>query len=96
MRLSILGLILGAAYLTVPLYQAVQVIRKNSFGGIFSQEFALFVVTLPASPLAELLFKRHDYVRLAAYLLCALLNAGLLYFIGMGLAVLVDWIGRAP
>lgn len=90
MRLSILGLILGAAYLTVPLYQAFQVVRKNSFGGLFSQEFALFVVTLPASPLAEILFKRHNLLRLAAYLLAAILNAGILYFLGTGL----EWLFR--
>jgi len=89
-RFSLTGLVLGAAYLAVPLYWAAKVAIRKSFGGIFSQEFVLFVVTLPASPLAEILFKRHDYVRLAAYLLAAILNAGILYFLGMGL----EWLFR--
>lgn len=93
MRLSIVGLALGVAYLTVPLYCAGKVIVRKSFGGIFSQEFALFVVTLPGSPLAEKLFKRHDYVRLAAYLVSALLNASILYFAGMGLEALFRKLG---
>ena len=90
MQLSVVGLILGGAYLTVPLYQAGKVVAKNSFGGLFSQEFALFVVTLPASPLVEMLLKRHNYCRLAGYLVAALLNATLLYFIGMGVTYLVS------
>lgn len=88
MRLSLVGLVLGLAYLTVPLYWAGKVVIKNSFGGLFSQEFALFVVTLPGSPLAEKLFKRHNYVRLAAYLVFALMNAAVFYFLGLGIELL--------
>jgi hypothetical protein len=92
-RLSIVGLVLGAAYLTIPLYYAGKVVAKNSFGGLFSQEFPLFVVTLPASPLGELLFKGCNYCRLVVYLLAAGLNATGLYFLGVGLEALFRWMG---
>jgi hypothetical protein len=86
--LSFLGLALALIYLAFPVICAWKVVARNSFGGLWSEEFALFVVTLPGSPLAEKLFKRHDYVRLAAYLVFALLNAAALYFAGYGLEAL--------
>ena len=86
MRLSILGLILGLAYLAVPAYQAFQVLSKRSFGGLFSQEFALFVVTLPGSILSEKPVKHGNFGRMLVYTLSALFNAAVLYFLGMGLA----------
>ena len=88
MRLSIVGLVLGVVYLALPVYCAARVLVRNSFGGIFSEEFGLFVVTLPGSPLAEKLFKRHKYCRLVAYLVFAGLNAVILYFVGFGLQAL--------
>ena len=41
-------------------------------------------------PIAEILFKRYNYVRLGAYLVAAILNAGILYLLGMGL----EWLFR--
>ena len=86
MRLSWLGLLLGVSYLGPVSVQMFRVLSRRSFGGIFSQEFALFVLTLPASPLGELLFKRSDVGRVCIYILSALLNAAALYFLGMGLS----------
>jgi hypothetical protein len=88
-KLSIAGLLLAAAYLWVPILCAVRVVAKNSFGGLWSQEFALFVVTLPCSPIAEFLFKRHNWARLAVYALSALVNGAILYLAGWGLEALI-------
>jgi hypothetical protein len=88
-KVSIVGLVLAGAYLWAPILCAVRVVAKNSFGGLWSQEFALFVVTLPCSPVAEWLFKRHDYARLVVYALSALVNSALLYFLGLGLEMLI-------
>ena len=88
MRLSVVGLALGLVYLAFPLSCAWKVVVKNSFGGLWSEEFGLFVVTLPGSPLAEKLFRGHPYVRLGAYLCFALMNAAILYLAGMGLEAL--------
>jgi len=85
-RLSILGLVLGLAYLSVPAYQAYQVLSKRSFGGLFSQEFALFVVTLPGSILSEKPVKHGNFGRMLVYAVSALLNAAALYYVGVGLA----------
>lgn len=91
MQFSLVGLALGLAYLTVPIYWIVKVALTQSFGGLWSQEFALFVVTLPGSPLAEKLFKRHNYARLGAYFVCGLLNAAILYFLGWGVSLLMQY-----
>ena len=85
MKLSVLGLVLAAAYLWAPILCAVRVVAKNSFGGLWSQEFALFVVTLPCSPVAEWLFKSHNYARLAVYAFSAFVNTAILYLAGWGL-----------
>lgn len=89
--ISFIGLGLGAAYLALVLYLAAKVVLKDSYGGLFTEEFGLFVVTLPGSPLAEKLLKRHKYrhCRVAAYLLFAFVNASLLYLAGMGLDALL-------
>lgn len=89
MTVSIVGLALGLIYLGFPILCGWRVVSRDSFGGIFSQEFALFVITLPCSPIAEWCFKRHKYARLAVYALSALANAAILYFVGMGLQALI-------
>lgn len=91
MRPSLVGLVLALAYLAVPIYWVIKVAVTRSFGGLWSQEFALFVVTLPGSPLAEKLFKRRNYARLGAYFVCGLLNAVLLYFLGWGVSLLMQY-----
>jgi hypothetical protein len=88
-RFSIVGLLLGLGYLVFPILCAWRVVSRDSFGGIFSQEFPLFVVTLPCSPIAEWWFKSYKHVRLVVYALCALVNAAILYFLGMGLQRLI-------
>ena len=91
MELSILGLVLGLAYLILPIGLAWKVVAKDSFGGIFSQEFPLAVVTLPLSVLGEWvgIFRRHNYVRLGLYLVAALVNASLFYLLGIGIAAAI-------
>jgi hypothetical protein len=83
------GLLLGLGYLVVPILCAWRVISRNSYGGIFSQEFALFVVTLPCSPIAEWCFKGSKVARLIVYALSALVNAAILYVVGMGIQALM-------
>ena len=89
--ISIIGLALGLAYLALVVGLAAKVVVKDSYGGLFTEEFGLFVVTLPGSPLVEKLLKRHRYryCRVAAYLLFGLANASLLYLAGMGLDALL-------
>jgi hypothetical protein len=95
MHLSWLGLLLGGAYLALVGVQMFRVISRNSFGGIFSQEFALWVLTLPLSPLSEWLSKTSNVGRTAIYIIAALLNATALYFLGMGLTWLALKVGGA-
>lgn len=86
MHVSWFGLVLGLAYLLLVTVQMVRVISRRSFGGIFSQEFALWVVTLPVGVLGEFLFKTSNFGRVVVYIVAALLNATAIYFLGMGLA----------
>ena len=98
MHLSILGLVLGGAYLAFTLYLMGRVVAKNSFGGLFSQEFPLAVFTLPLSYLGEAisLFRRHNYIRLGLYLAASLANASVFYFLGMGIAAAIRWMATTP
>ena len=96
MNLSILGLVLALAYVGMPVYYAWRVVSKDSYGGLFTEEMALFVVTLPCSPLGELLFKRHKYARLVVYALSTLINAAILYLVGWGIQSLVAATTRTP
>ena len=89
MPISWLGLLLGVGYLAFPAFQMVRTISRRSYGGIFSEEFPLFVLTLPVSPLGELLFKSRTFCRMCVYAVAALVNASALYFLGMGLTWLV-------
>jgi hypothetical protein len=97
-QLSLLGLILGGAYLAFALLLMGRVVAKNSFGGLFSEEFPLAVFTLPFSYLGEAisLFRRGKYARLGLYFVAALLNASGLYFLGMGIAGAVRWMAAGP
>lgn len=95
MHVSWLGLLLGGAYLALVGVQMFRVISRNSFGGIFSQEFALWVLTLPLGALSEWLFKTSNVGRTAVYIVAALFNAAALYFLGLGLTWLVLKIGGA-
>jgi len=96
-QLSIPGTILGAAYFAFVLYLAGKVVARNTFGGLFSQEFPLAVFTLPLSYLGESLrlFRRHNYCRLGLYLVAGLLNSSLFYLLGMGLTALGRRLGAA-
>ena len=97
-QLSILGLVLGGAYFVLALVLMGRVVARNSFGGLFSEEFPLAVVTLPLSVLGEWirLFRRHNYCRLGLYLVAALTNGAILYFLGMGVAAAVRWMAAGP
>jgi hypothetical protein len=92
-QISILGAVLGAAYLAFTSHLMWKVVSRNSFGGLFSEEFPLAVVTLPVSLLGEALrlFRRHNACRLGLYVVAALLNASLLYLLGMGITAAVRW-----
>ena len=96
MGLSILGLVLGGAYLGFTLVLIGRVVARNSFGGIFSQEFPLAVFTLPLSYLGEAvgIFRRHDYLRLGLYLFAGVANATAFYFLGMGITAAVRWMAK--
>ncbi len=98
MQLSILGLVLGGAYLAFALFLMGRVVARNSFGGIFSEEFPLAVFTLPLSYLGEAisLFRRHNYIRLGLYVVAGLANASAFYFLGMGIAAAVRWMTAGP
>ena len=87
------GLLLAAIYLAVVISCAGPVIVDRSYGGIFSKEFALFVVTLPGSVLSEKPVKLPEAGRMAVYALSALLNGGLLYLAGWGLGRLAVMLG---
>jgi putative Ca2+/H+ antiporter (TMEM165/GDT1 family) len=86
---SWLGAALALIYLAFTAVQMGRMIARRSFGGIFSEEFAVFVLTLPASALAELPRKRGEALRVAIYVLAALLNSAALYFLGAGIAWIV-------
>jgi hypothetical protein len=88
-NVSWFGVLAAAIYLGFPLTQLFRVVARNSYGGLFSQEFALFVLTLPGAILAEKLFNGRNAVRMVAYVLSALVNAGLVYALGWGLEWLV-------
>lgn len=86
MHVSWVGLAFGLAYLVVVTVQMARVIARRSFGGIFSEEFALWVLTLPVGVLGEFLFKTSNLGRVAVYIVASLLNATAIYFLGMGLS----------
>ena len=92
MQISILGLILGGAYVALALMMLGRVVARNSFGGLFSEEFPLAVVTLPVSFLGEYLFRQCKGCRVAVYLVAALFNGSLFYLLGMGLTAAVRWV----
>ena len=98
MQLSILGLVLGGAYLAFALFLTGRVVARSSFGGIFSEEFPLAVFTLPLSYLGEAisLFRRHKTIRLGLYVVAGLANASAFYFLGMGIAAAVRWMAGGP
>jgi hypothetical protein len=96
MQVSIPGLILGGAYLVFVLYLAGRVVARDSFGGLFSEEFPLAVMTLPGSFLAERSFRTRKYCRLVSYLVAGGLNASLFYLLGMGVAAAVRWLSTTP
>jgi hypothetical protein len=96
MQLSILGLILGGAYFAFVVYLAGRVVARDSFGGLFSEEFPLAVMTLPGSFLGEHLFRSRKYCRLALYLVAGGLNASLFYLLGVGLTAAGRFLSKTP
>jgi hypothetical protein len=95
MLFSYIGMCVALLYVAAAGYSVAKLAITKSFGGIWSQEFGAFVMTLPWSAVADSIFKKTNlaydaqYIRIGVYCISVLLNAVIIYCAFAVLGVLV-------
>jgi hypothetical protein len=101
MIFSYAGIIAAVSYMAFAGYSVVKLAITKSFGGIWSDEFSTFVMTLPWSAFADRVYTKMNiaydayYVRIAMYSLAVLFNAFIIYFVIAYVGVLTMKIWQA-